>query len=244
MKRSTVVVGITAVMLVFSRGAIACVRDLPAPIAVRSHFDILLQDRGRPLIGAEVLVQRYNSSEKWETVKVAVTDMAGRARFADVPVGEFFVGTHAVGGGNDGREIRVTEDQRQKVVPEIQLVWPAKRVIVTSSFEGIFTSLPIDETPSEPLRGVKLDVIEAHSGSLEASLVTDEQGRFALKTLPPGMYFLRLSRENRSEDERIWGWKLEGDVAVEVNPLQRDAPKVVELRLMMTDCGLMYRNAK
>jgi len=57
------------------------------------------------------------------------------------------------------------------------------------------------------------------------------------------MYFLRVSRENRNEDRRIWGWKLEGDIAVEVNPLRREAPEGMQVQLLMTDCGLFYKNA-
>jgi hypothetical protein len=240
-KKNNVAIAIAAVLL-SSSGSLACVQDFPEPLVVPNAFDVLLQDRGHPLIGMEVLVQRYISSDRWETVRVALTDSAGRARFTNVPSGEFVVTTHAAS-GNDSRAIKVTHDTQQKAATQIELVWPAKKVIVTRSFGGTFISLPTREVPSEPLRAVKVDVLEAHSGHFEASLLTDEQGEFTLKTLPPGIYFLRLSRENRDEDDRIWGWKLEGDVAVEVNPFQRNAPNSIRLELMMTDCGLGYRNA-
>jgi len=241
-KTNTLIVAIATVLLASSPATLACVINLPKPTVVRSHFDVLLQSRGRPILGMDVLVERYNLSEKWETVEEAVTDVGGRASFADLPAGNYVVGTHAAS-GNDGRRIQVTEDSRQKAAQQIDLVWPKKKVVVTRSLEGVFRSLSLDETPSEPLPAVKIEVLEAHSGHLEATLLTDEEGAFALQTLPPGMYFLKVSRENRNEDRRIWGWKLEGDIAVEVNPLRREAPEGMQVQLLMTDCGLFYKNA-
>src|SRR5947209_956470 len=124
--------------MALSSVSLACVRDIPETLVVRSTFEVLLQDRGRPIIGMDVLVQRYNSSEKWETEKVALTDVAGRARFTDMPTGDFVVTTHGAS-GNDGRAIQITEDAQRKAVPQIDLVWPAKTVIVARSFEGILT---------------------------------------------------------------------------------------------------------
>ena len=50
------------------------------------------------------------------------------------------------------------------------------------------------DTAGEPLDGVKVERIPGTSNQTADSVVTDDKGRFELKTVPDGKYVIRLSR--------------------------------------------------
>src|SRR5712692_5772889 len=229
-------------ILVLCSHVFACTRLPDEKLFVRDHFDVIVQDRGQPVVGMEVDVELFDkSSDKWNQVATAITDRVGLASFTGVPKGSYFVGTHTPV-KNDGHEIEVTNDPHKLIAQRISLTWPPKKVIVTTKFEGILTSFPEIDVPSESLRDVRLVVLEAHSGRGIGTTSTDAEGRFTLDGVPPGLYFLEVSGEGRERDDtRIWGWKSEGDIAIEYNPFARNGSPSAQLRLLMTDCGLFYK---
>jgi len=223
----------------------SCVRLPDEVIPVRDHFEVAVHNEANPVVGMEVLVQVFDvPSASWRTIANATTDTAGLAKFAGLPSGSYSVVTHTAV-ENDGHPIEITNDKKKRAQERLDLVWPPKKLIVARNFEGILSSWPGEESPSEPVSGVRLTALEAHSGEAIATVLTDANGAFRLTDIPPGMYFLRVGRDEKSEqDARVLGFELHGNIAVQYNPLDRDASQSLRLDLMMSDCGLMYRGSK
>lgn len=201
---------------------------------VGEHFDVVLRDRGSPVVGLGVVIERWRKrSETWEQMAQAVTDETGTARFTGLRSGSYWVKTDTPV-ENDSREIEVTTDGSKTVERVVELSWPSKEVMVTKNLKGRLTSFLDAETPPESLGGVTLTALEAHSGQIAAVGVTEQDGSFKFDGLAPGLYFLRLTGEgNQGVDVRIWGRKLSGNIAVEYNPINPEAHATVQLRLMM-----------
>ena len=66
----------TAVMtLVLCSHVFACARFPEKKVFVRDHFDVIVRDRGQPVVGMEVSVELFDkSSNKWNQVATAITD--------------------------------------------------------------------------------------------------------------------------------------------------------------------------
>ncbi len=140
MKSTEALVGTGVMILVLCSHVFACTRLPDEKLFVRDHFDVIVQDRGQPVVGMEVDVELFDkSSDKWNQVATAITDRVGLASFTGVPKGSYFVGTHTPV-KNDGHEIEVTNDPHKLIAQRISLTWPPKKVIVTTKFEGILTS--------------------------------------------------------------------------------------------------------
>jgi len=212
---------------------------LPAEkLRVADRFDVVLRDRGRPISGMAVTVERFRKrSETWEQVAQAVTDETGVARFAGIRPGPYWVMTNTLV-DNAAQEIEVTANARRPVEPAIDLSWPSKKVIVTSSLKGRLSSFPSDEGPPKPLGGVGLTLLESHSGQIVGAGVTNSDGVFEFTDVSPGLYFLSVTcDDNKQRDPRLLGKGLQGNIPLEYNPTNARVLTTLQLQLTIPMCG-------
>lgn len=233
-------------LLTFRSNSNACTRFDLTPIRVSNQFDVVVRDRGKPVIGMGVVVERWRpQSEDWEQVARLITGITGIVHFTGLVVGFYHVVTDTPA-ENDSQPIQVTKVSNKASAPNIALYWPPRRVLVTKSVEGSLSSFPDGDDPSVPVSGVQLTILEAYSGRDVAETYTDGEGHFKVDGLSPGLYFIRLLGEDVQEQRRrFFGDRLRGTIAMEYNPLAPNAVTAMPLHVAITSCSdLMYKLAK
>jgi len=203
---------------------------------VSEQFYVVVRDRGKPVIGIGVVVERWGPQSKvWEQVAKLTTGVTGAVHFVELGVGFYQVATDTPA-ENDSQPIEVTENSNKKLASKIELYWPPSRLLVTKTVDGSLSSFPDGDDPSVPEVGVR-DVAETS---------TDEDGHFRADGLSPGLYFIRLLGEDSQEQRRrFFGDRLRGTIAMEYNSLARDDVTAMPLHVAITSCSnLMYKLAK
>ena len=196
-------------------------------VVVHEHY--LLRDfaiqvydwRGLPVPAARVHVSPSIHSNPGPEELTATTDAVGIARFRNVPVGAYSATTDMPNG--EYVEITVVDSGSMQLVhPDLRLRWPNRDVVSAQRMSGRFAS----DTP-KPLR---LALLKADSGEQLESVLTDSEGNFDFSEVPPGLYFIRVSR--------TFGKSFEGDVPVSIEPTAKNAR--LDLSIAWSTCGLSY----
>jgi hypothetical protein len=237
---------VVALLVSFHKHSSACTRFDLNPIRVGNEFDVVLHDRGKPVIGMGVVVERWRlQSKDWEQVAKLTTGLTGAVHFAGLAVGFYQVATDTPA-ENDSQPIEVTKNSNKADSSNIELHWPPRRALVTKAVEGSLSSFPDGDDPSVPIVGVQLTILEAYSGRDVAETYTDGDGHFRVDGLPPGLFFIRLlGEDSQDQRRRFFGDRLRGTIAMEYNPLAPNALTAMPLHVAITSCSdLMYRLAK
>jgi hypothetical protein len=248
MMRSCRTVAVTlwlAVLTVCDPSAASAQLWLPTAVKVADHFEVSVEGFAGPVSGIQVVVQRLNKkTNEYEPISHSVTDGAGIAHFQDLGRGKYALSTQ-MPLCNDSVDIVVTKSVHTPLDGKLALHWPAREVIHARHLQGSLVSFADSSDPSLPLEGIRLTLLEGHSGRESGAQVTSSDGGFAFEGLTPGLYFLHVEEIADSGIIRPWGHQdLEGDIPIALNPTNIAAPDAIKLRISTCfDCGygMMYK---
>lgn len=194
------------------------------PISVGSSFEVRVSSYGGPVKGL-----RLNLNVGTGATLSKVTDDNGVARFSDVPLG-----TQSLRADRDngfGFPLTVTKNGPA----EIGMRWPSIRPIQVRSISG--TIRAPDAVPGfVEQRILSLDLLDAISGRVVASMNTGSRGEFDLGRPASGIYFVRLNPYTAFHQ------RIEGLISIAVDP--RALADKLDLNVVWTSCGLSYTDLR
>jgi hypothetical protein len=195
-----------------------------SPISVGSSFKVQVSGYGGPVKGL-----RLNLSGGQGRTPSAVTDNNGIATFSDVPLGTQYLGADRDNGYN--LPLKVTQDGPAR----IGMRWPSTEPIQVSSISG--TMRAPDAIPGQlGQRVLSLDLLDAISGRVLASMNTSSRGEFDFGRPVPGIYLVRLN------PYAAFNQQVGGLIGVAVDP--RAPADKLDLNVVWTSCGLSYTDLR
>src|SRR6266478_3497343 len=244
---AAVATGLVGILFVGSGSPVRACKMLPPERHwVPGHLEVSVETAGKPSPGIVIVVERLNeTSNDYELVAQSVTEKDGLARFEHLQTGRYSVRTSQPAGNDGLPDVVVTNNTRKPREERLTLRWPALRVVHAKNLRGTLASLGEPEEPSVSLSGIKVSLLEAYSGKDVGSQITEADGGFAFSGLPPGLYFARLTEGSGTDVLRPWGrHDVGGYIAVELNPIDKDASDIIALEIGMSSCDhLIYTAA-
>jgi hypothetical protein len=226
----------------------ACKSWPPDDYKVADHFEVLVQNSGRPAPGINIVIERLNAvSKDYDSVGSSMTDGIGIARFDHLRPGKYSIRTAQTDDNDELTAIVVTTGSSQPLEKSLKLSWPRHTVIYAKQLKGSLASFPDADEPSIALAGINVTLVEGYPGKDVTTNVTEADGSFSFSGLPPGLYFLRLTEGLGPGVMRPWGGRgheVQGIIPVEINPTVGDAMNGIALQIAMNSCSrLMYKVA-
>lgn len=194
------------------------------PTSVGPSFQVQVSGYNGPVKGLRLYLD-YGQSP----TKSTITDDQGIARFSNVPLGAPFLRADYDNGHSLPLEVK------PKGPANIAIRWPSIEPIRVRSVSGSMRA-PF-ATPGRLEQDVlSLDLLDAISGRVVASLSTGTRGEFDFGRLAPGIYFIRLN------PLAAYNQQVSGLISVAVDP--QAAPGQLDLNLVWTSCGLSYTDLR
>lgn len=203
--------------------SLACSMDF-RPTSVGSNFEVQVSGYDGPVKGL-----RLNLNGSQRRTLSAVTDSNGIAIFSDIPLGEQYLGAARDNGYNLPLIVKHNGPAR------IGMRWPSTEPIKVRSISG--TMRAPDAIPGQlGQRVLSLDLLDAISGRVLASMNTSSRGDFDFGQPVSGIYFVRLNPYT------AFNVQVGGLISVAVDP--RAPGDKVDLNVVWTSCGLSYMDLR
>lgn len=246
MARRMRIVGVTFATLMLAHAAQACSR-VSIPTKVGSDFGVRVSDRGRPIVGIQVKLDKYNATtdDIAQEQQLVLTDYDGTVRFSSLEPGQYFVSVQRGSVGSD-RLVEVggvPEAERQRLV---EFEWPGRTILKSQTVSGRLSAWLSNTTDSHayniafpiwgPLKEAALVLLDANNGQPVWKGATDNLGRFMAPGVKAGLYILEM-RDSRAHEPKSF-FEIDDGIPIEVSP--DAALPDLDVELTMTSCGLSY----
>jgi hypothetical protein len=220
----------------------ACSQSL-LPTKSGREFLVEVMDRGKPVGGLQIELSTDPGSGDAENRSVSTirTDANGRARFANVPPGLYYIGIKHPAFGSS-IEIEVVRVPPKGSLKKITFEWPGVKPISVQSLSGLLNGhvrtdrgLGADLLhPSyRPVEAAKLTLLNAISNEVLNFQITQKAGLLNFQSVPDGLYLLRI--ESTKTSSTRWSFPSDGYVPIEIN----SSAKLSSLNLLLDQaiCG-------
>ena len=241
--RSTTVMS-TAILLVIvtSQSSIAC-SDSSLPTQIGRNFKVEVFDRGKPVEDLQIkLSTNSKGQEESHTVLILKTNAKGTAEFNSVKPRLYYLGIEHPAFPSS-IEVKVVRRPPHKNSNTITFQWPGWNPLSTQTVAGSLTGRARTSRPAivdmtsapvySAVPGATLTLSKAVSGEVVSSQLTQKAGKFEFKSIPGGLYMLRV--ETPVFNPVHWIYPTDGYVPIEVDPASQFTS--VDLELDNAICG-------
>lgn len=226
-------------LLFVQDAALGCSLRIPE-FTVAPDFSVQVTRAGRPVAGLTIeLRPRMNFTLR--PLQSGRTDHAGKFTVSGLAPGRYALEVGTNSPFTQFLDVTVPTKPGAKIMSHIDLEW-LREVVVVRSLVGTLRKGAHEVGEGVALRGVVMDVRDSVTAVPVLTVVTDQEGRFDLSALKPGLYGVSIQAKyvrlkGRSSSYRVTP---SGSFPVEIGSRTGAISGPVDLFVSQTPCFLTY----